>query len=119
MNDQLELGLLDSAIEQESSPASAASAYRLLLRSGKEYVPTEASIEQYQIEYPTINVRTEFRNMEEWLEDHASRRKTAKGIRRFIRGWLSRHADDIASRGRSVFSTTGKVYVAEGDASNW
>ena len=43
--------------------------------------------------YPAIDVEQEFRKMCGWLDSNPRNRKTARGIKRFITGWLSRAQD--------------------------
>lgn len=43
--------------------------------------------------YPAIDVEQEFRKMFGWLDSNPRNRKTARGIKRFITGWLSRAQD--------------------------
>lgn len=43
--------------------------------------------------YPAVDVEQEFRNMRGWLDSNPTKRKTARGIKRFITGWLSREQD--------------------------
>lgn len=43
--------------------------------------------------YPAVNVIQELRKMSGWCTDNPTRRKTKKGIRRFINNWLAREQD--------------------------
>lgn len=43
--------------------------------------------------YPAIDVEQEFKKMYAWLDSNPRNRKTARGIKRFITGWLSRAQD--------------------------
>lgn len=43
--------------------------------------------------YPAIDMEQEFRKMCGWLDSNPRNRKTARGIKRFITGWLSRAQD--------------------------
>ena len=61
--------------------------------------------------YPSVDVLQQLRNMAGWLESNPDRRKTKRGIKRFITGWLSREQDRGGKRetARGKFSGTGKV----------
>ena len=43
--------------------------------------------------YPAVNVMQELRKMSGWCTDNPTRRKTKKGIRRFINNWLAGEQD--------------------------
>ena len=43
--------------------------------------------------FQAVDVHQEFRNMKGWLNADPKRRKTARGIKRFYTGWLSRAQD--------------------------
>lgn len=43
--------------------------------------------------YPAVDVEQEFREMYGWLDSNPRNRKTARGIKRFITGWLGRAQD--------------------------
>lgn len=43
--------------------------------------------------YPGVNVEQELKRMTAWLDANPTRRKTKRGITKFINGWLSREQD--------------------------
>ena len=43
--------------------------------------------------YPAVDVEQEFRKMYAWLDSNPKNRKTERGIKRFITGWLGRAQD--------------------------
>jgi predicted phage replisome organizer len=47
--------------------------------------------------YPAIDVEQEFRKMYGWLDSNPTNRKTQRGIKRFITGWLARAQDRAPS----------------------
>ncbi len=65
----------------------------MLLNTGDSYEPEEADIIAWQRVYPAINVHQELNAMESWLDANPTRRKTKRGIKRFINAWLSRAQD--------------------------
>lgn len=65
----------------------------MLLNTGETYQPEEADIIAWQRTYPAINVHQELNAMESWLDANPTRRKTSRGIKRFINSWLSRAQD--------------------------
>ena len=44
--------------------------------------------------YPVVNVEQELKRMAAWLDSNPTRRKTRRGITRFIDIWLSREQDE-------------------------
>ncbi len=65
----------------------------MLLNTGETYQPEEADIIAWQRTYPAIDVHQELNAMESWLDANPTRRKTSRGIKRFINSWLSRAQD--------------------------
>ena len=65
----------------------------MLLNTGDTYEPEEGDIIAWQRVYPAINVHQELNAMESWLDANPTRRKTSRGIKRFINSWLSRAQD--------------------------
>ena len=43
--------------------------------------------------YPAVDVEQELRNMWGWLDSNPKNRKTPKGMKRFITGWIAREQD--------------------------
>ena len=117
MENQLDLSLSDN-LGTETAPVAAEqlSPYRLRLRSGIEYAPSADEITRLKAAYPNVDVCVELQRMSLWLDNNPTRRKTAKGINRFIQTWLSR-AQGCAPK-VNAFNSTGKTYVAEG-TTNW
>lgn len=49
--------------------------------------------------FPALDVEQEFRSMAAWLDSHPRNRKTPRGIKKFITGWLERSQNSMpASR---------------------
>lgn len=67
-----------------------------MLLAGKEkkdWQPEDSDIIAWQRAYPAIDVHQELAAMESWCDANPSRRKTAKGIKRFVNSWLARAQD--------------------------
>ena len=65
----------------------------LPLNTGEEHPVTAGDVEEYKELYPAVNVEQALRSMRGWLLSNPGKRKTARGIRRFINSWLSREQD--------------------------
>lgn len=62
---------------------------KLPLNDKSEYEVTADKVEEYKELYPGVDVLQALRNMKGWCIANPSRRKTKKGIERFIHNWLS------------------------------
>jgi hypothetical protein len=65
----------------------------LTLNDKTEYPVTEEQVEEWTKLYPAVDVMQELRKMKGWLDANPSKRKTKKGILRFINNWLSKEQD--------------------------
>ena len=63
------------------------------LNDGTEHSVTQTDIDKYTSLYPAVDVMQELRKMVGWLDGNPTRKKTRKGIKRFINGWLAREQD--------------------------
>ena len=71
----------------------------MILKNGDDWQPEPEDSISWQRAYPSIDVESELRKMEAWLEANPQKRKTARGIKRFCNAWLSRAEE----RGGSPF----------------
>lgn len=60
-------------------------------------VPQE-NIDTWVTAYPAVDVIQELHKMRAWLESNPTRRKTKRGINRFINSWLSKEQDRGGTR---------------------
>lgn len=66
----------------------------LPLSDGKSFFDvTENYMSEQAALYPGINIEQEFRNMRGWLNSNPTKRKTPRGIKRFITTWLQNSQD--------------------------
>lgn len=65
----------------------------MILNTGDIWEPEDADIIQWQKTYPAVDVFAELAKMESWLDANPAKRKTPKGIKRFVNSWLSRAQD--------------------------
>lgn len=61
----------------------------LLLNTGQEYPITQSNINEWMSLYPAVDVMQSLRNMKGWCASNPAKRKTKKGIQRFINNWLA------------------------------
>lgn len=72
--------------------------YFLPLKDGTNYEVTPSELDRLQGRFPALDVEQQVRSMLTWLEASPEKRKTRRGIGRFIASWLSRRADQKASQ---------------------
>ena len=95
-----------------AKPQPTPSEFDIPLNDGTFYnVPME-NIEVYKRLYPAVDVEQALRNMIGWCMGNPTRRKTRRGVKRFITGWLSGDQDEGKTR-RS--SNQPKPYADEDD----
>lgn len=92
----------DASSCAEPGADSAPPVITLPLNDGSEFAVSQVQCTEWQGLYPAVDVLQQLRNMRGWLLSNPDRRKTKRGIKRFITGWLSREQD----RGHRGFSAT-------------
>ena len=65
----------------------------LSLNDNSEFEVTENYLEKLKPLFPAVNIEQEFRKMCAWSINNPKKRKTRKGITRFINNWLSNAQD--------------------------
>ncbi|ENV3661118.1 hypothetical protein ACFJ57_003098 [Salmonella enterica] len=73
---------------------------RLPLNDGSEFSVTESLVSEFVALYPAVDVRQALRNQRGWLLSDQRRRKTARGIKKFITCWLAKDQNRGGNRGR-------------------
>lgn len=66
----------------------------LPLNDKSEYQISAGAVQEWAELYPAVDVMQQLRNMRGWLMANPERRKTKKGIMRFVTAWLSREQDN-------------------------
>lgn len=83
----------NSIVCPEPETASGLSGIRIILNDKSFYdVPVE-KIALWKETYPAVDIEQELRKMAAWSDANPARRKTKRGIGRFINSWLSREQD--------------------------
>jgi len=84
---------------QDSSMQNTKLFIELILNDKTFYQVTEEDVDSWSMLYPAVDVKQDLRKMKGWLESNPSKRKTRRGIRRFITNWLSRTQDQGGTKG--------------------
>lgn len=65
----------------------------LPLNNGTMYDVPLSKIEEWKVAFPAVDVEQELRKMIAWLNSNPERKKTSRGVNRFINNWLSKEQD--------------------------
>lgn len=79
-------------ITHEPTPIEP-SVITITLNDKSEYPVYQSMIDEWNELYPNVDVLQELRKMKGWSNANPAKRKTKKGIQRFINAWLSREQD--------------------------
>lgn len=94
----------DNIICSEPETAPNPSGILLPLVDKSLYNVSMDKITLWRETYPAVDVEQELRRMIAWLDSNPTKRKTRRGIERFINSWLSRTQDSGGSKGRKEVS---------------
>jgi len=90
----------DDLISAAKTP-SRRTVITLLLNNESSYPVSQEEMKRWEELYPAVDIMQELRKMAGWLEANPTRRKTARGIKPFIVGWLSREQDKGRPAGKN------------------
>ena len=83
--------LVRSSGKQTSEPKADVEA--IPLNDETEWKPTEALFAEYVRLYPNVDIKQQFNVMRGWCLSNPQKRKTKRGITRFVNSWLAREQD--------------------------
>jgi hypothetical protein len=101
---------LEAETEEESEGANAPSSPEagkpapvawLPCVTGEPYPVFESDIAEWQASFPAVNVRQQLGAMRSWLIANHTRRKTKRGMRRFVVTWLDKKQNEGGTQPRS------------------
>lgn len=79
--------------EDTDKPTPNPSGIEISLNDKSKYdVPLE-DIALWEETYPAVDVKGELKRMIAWLDSNPTKRKTRRGVKKFINGWLARTQD--------------------------
>ena len=76
--------------------------YSILLENEEEYLISSDTINEYKKVYTLIDVESELLKMKVWSLSNPTKRKTSRGITRFINGWLNRANQETKDKQSSL-----------------
>lgn len=89
---------------------------------GSEWRLRRAQVEEWQELFPNLDVLGECRQALAWIKAHPDRRKTTRGMPKFLTGWLTRSVDRRGGHVNGNGSALGdksKLTQALEKASQW
>lgn len=88
-----------SSSEPNGSSQPVIPAITLLLNTGREFIVTDEQVAEWSECFLAVDVMQELRKMKSWLKANKERRKTQRGILRFVNLWLSKAQDSAKPNG--------------------
>ena len=95
-------------LESSSSMPEEKAAIALTLNDKSEYPIFDKDIAAWKELYPNVDILQELRKMKGWLNSNHTRRKTKKGILKFVNAWLAKEQDKGGYRNESVIKIMKK-----------
>ncbi len=86
-------GQQSNEVQSTKVPEPEADVEALVLNDGTEWKPSQALFAEYVRLYPNVDVKQQFNEMRGWCLSNPAKRKTKRGITRFVNSWLSRQQD--------------------------
>lgn len=107
---------IDNIIAQSDEIATEQSIISLTLNDKSEYLIYQKDIDEWKEIYPNVDIEQQLRCMKGWLNANPTRRKTSKGILRFINAWLAREQDKpIYQKNNNVADTKNNYKITKFD----
>lgn len=97
--------------QKENSQEQNPEYITLALKDGTNHVIVPAYISKMQQLFPDVDVRKEFRKMSAWCINNPARRKTERGIGRFINSWLSSAQKEAEEKAAKAGKKTNNIFL--------
>ena len=81
---------------------------RIPLIDNTEYPVYQSDVVEWGRAYPAVNVPVAIQRMRQWLLSNPTKRKTRRGARRFITGWLERSQNWGGDKNGKTVQPNGK-----------
>lgn len=89
-------------------------AWYLATNSNDSVAITTEQVERWQTLYPNVDVMQSLRSMAGWLEANPTRRKTKRGMLKFVNNWLQREQDKPNGQRTITQRTNGDRAMGDG-----
>lgn len=94
---------------ETEKPPEKLTEFQIVLNTGDMYRIRRTDFDDWVRLYPAVDVPQELRKMEGWANANPKKRKTEKGIRRFINSWLADEQDKGANKTAYAYSANSRV----------
>lgn len=89
---------INTICAEPEQPPHALPVISLILNDKTMHDVYESDIDEWKELYPAVDIIQELKKMKGWLDSNPTKRKTKRGINRFINSWLARTQDSGGSR---------------------
>lgn len=86
--------------------------FEIPLNDGSRHGVTQADVDHWSELFPAVDVPQEIRGMIGWTESHPDRKKTRRGVKKFMTGWLARKQDTGRHNGNTGNDPASKTKLA-------
>ena len=93
VRDRDSIALGDTVCTEPEESVSMPPVISLILNDKSLHDIFQSDIDGWKELYPAVDILQELRKMKGWLDSNPAKRKTQRGIKRFINGWLAREQD--------------------------
>ena len=91
--DRLEENICAEPLQASTPEPEEPPVISFILNDKSRYPIRQAQVDEWSGLYPAVDIMQELRKMAGWLDANPSKRKTKRGILRFVNGWLAREQD--------------------------
>ena len=78
---------------ESDKPDTVPPVISLILNDKTFYNVCQKDVDEWKCLYPAVDIMQELRKMKGWCDSNPTKRKTRRGIRRFINTWLAKEQD--------------------------
>lgn len=100
-------------IKLASEPSIEPPVISLILNDKTYYNINQEAINEWKKLYPAVDIVQELKKMKGWCDSNSARRKTRRGIRRFINGWLAKEQDRNHAYQENIHNRNGGSGIDE------
>ena len=88
----------ESNSENNSTEPQAPSVLSFQLVDGTEFEIFQSDIDEWQDAFPNVDIIQQLKAIKVWCKDNPQKRKTRRGARRFVTGWLDKEQNRGGNR---------------------
>lgn len=113
-------GIESASPEREPEPAEApVMVFPVIGQGPREWTLTSAKLAEYTETFPGVDVLAHCRIARQWCVDNPAKRKTAKGMAKFLGGWIERNQNRGSANGRGSPARNGRHAAGADSMERW